>query len=161
MLTFVERVLDAGLQVPLGDEHTRFAAMRDADVADHGAAAWLTEDTYVDPVGAQLYRELVDRVWPNDRPLPAVSIADYRLVVDFLDSAAPRVLPQLGRWILRKRQEQVERGRAGGLLLLDRDRLLVYKAAAWDGHACEERFDAELVLSAVVRSAEATAQTGR
>lgn len=161
VLTYVQRVVRARLVVPLGEEVSRFGAMRDADVADHGDAAWLTEDTYEDPLGAQLYRELVDRVWPNDRPLPTVPMADYRLIVNFLDSAAPRVLPQIGRWILSKRDEQQKRSKSGGLLLLDYERLLVYKAATWDGPASEERFEAELVVSALVRSAEATAQTGR
>lgn len=154
-------MLDAGLRVPLGEEQRRFLTVADADATDHGDAAWLTTDTYEDPVGAQLYRELVDRVWPNDRPLPAVSVADYRLIVNFLDSVPPGFLPRVGRWILRKREEAAERGASGGLLLLDEHRLLVYKAGTWAGPESETEFDARLVLSALVRSAEASAQLGR
>ncbi len=88
-------------------------------------------------------------------------MADYRPVVDFLDSAASGVLPRIGRWLLRKREEQTKLGWSGGLLLLDHDRLLVYKAATWDGPASEDRFDAELAVSALVRSAEASVQTGK
>lgn len=161
MLTYVRRVLDAGMSVPLGEEPRRFARMVQADVADHGPAAWLTTETYDDPLGAQLYRELVDRVWPGDESLPAVGIADYRLIVNFLDSAAPGVLPRIGRWVLGKREEAAQRGRSGGLLLLDNDRLLVYKAQAWSGPESETTFDAELLLAALVRSAEASEQLGR
>lgn len=160
VLRYVRRVLDAGVQVPLGEESSRFAAMCDADRAAHGQSAWLTTETYEKPVGAQLYRELIERVWPKDRPLPAVPMEDYRLVVDFLDDAAPGALPRLGEWILGKRREQAQRGAAGGLVLLDQKRVLVYKAGTWAGPESEQRFDAGLMLAALVRSAEASEQVG-
>ncbi len=134
--------------------------MCDAEQAAHGLNAWLTMTAYEKPVSAQLYRELIDRVWPNDRPLPAVPMEDYRLVVDFLDDVAPSAIPRLGEWILGKRREQAQRGEAGGLVLLDQKRVLVYRAGTWAGPESEQFFDAQLVLTALVRSAEASEQVG-
>ncbi|TFV52092.1 hypothetical protein [Blastococcus sp. TF02A-35] len=157
LLKYVRRVLAAEppLHVPLGQEQQRFLAVIEADARAGGTAGWLTSEVYTDPVGAQLYRELVERVWPNDQSLPAVTLSNYRRVVDFLDATPPGAMPRLGRWLLAKRAQQAEHnGHASGLVILDQAWVLIFAAATWTEPSDESIFDAVLAALAIVRSAE-------
>jgi hypothetical protein len=83
LLIYVERAIGAGPNAcpALGFEVARFEAMVQAD-EDFAAAggersrAWLTTESLKDPTGVRLYRELLERIWPeNPEELPQTSVA--------------------------------------------------------------------------------------
>lgn len=162
LLEYVRRVMAAvpALQVPLGAEEERFMAMVGADANVGGDRGWLTVEAHKDPIAAQLYRELVERVWPAEDELPAVPMSDYRRVVDFLDAVPPGLVPEVGRWIFAKRHEQTERGSSSGTLIIDQVHALVYVARTWREERDELLLTAAAISLAIVRSAEISAQLG-
>jgi hypothetical protein len=167
MLTYVRRVLDAGgLTVPLGHEADRFRAVVEADAryADEGgpmSRPWLTADSLRDERGADLYRELLTRMWPPDAVRPHVPIADLRRVLEFLDGVPPGMQVTVGRWILKKRGELRSQPRSSGAVMWSGDRLLIFGCARGDEYEEIERFDADLAAVACVRSREVREQGGR
>ena len=158
LLTYVRRVLDAGIDVavPLGSEAERFRRIvaADAQYADAGgpmSRPWLTASSLADPAGADLYRELLTRLWPPDASRPHVPISDLRRVLEFLDALPPGMQATVGRWILRKRGELRTGPWASGAVMWSGDRLLVFGCARAGRYNEIERFDADLAAIACVR----------
>jgi hypothetical protein len=167
LLTYFRRVLEAGtdIAVPLGSEAERFRRIvaADAQYADAGgpiSRPWLTASSLADPTGADLYRELLTRLWPPDASRPHVPISDLRRVLEFLDALPPGMQATVGRWILRKRGELRTGPWASGAVMWSGDRLLVFGCAPADRYDELERFDAELAAIACVRSREVREQGG-
>jgi hypothetical protein len=167
LLEYVERVVDAGLQVSLGAEEARYHAVVEAD-ADYSAASgrgtsrpWFTLDNLANPLGAQLYRELVERVWPLDAPMPAVAPEEYRAVVELLDAVPPGAHVELGEWVLRKRRELSQRGgRSSGVFRTAGLPPIVHLCADHHTLPTKEDFTAELGLLTAVRAEQFAEQTG-
>lgn len=168
ILTYVSRVLDGGtaVAVPLGHEAERFQRIVEADArfADAGGSTtlpWLTTDCLDDPTGAELYRDLLTRMWPPDAVRPHVPISDLRRVLEFLDGLPPGMQVTVGRWILKKRAELRANPWASGAVMWSGDRLLVFGCARAERYDEIERFDANLAAIASVRSREVTEQGGQ
>jgi hypothetical protein len=168
ILTYVLRVLDGGtaITVPLGREVERFRRVVEADAryADTGgpmSRPWLTAASLSDPTGAELYRELLTRLWPPNAERPHVPIGDLRRVLEFLDALPPGAQAEVGRWILKKRSELRTRPWASGAVMWNGDRLLVYAGARADHYDELERFDADLWALTSVRSREVQEQGGQ
>jgi hypothetical protein len=166
VLTYVRRVLDAGnLTVPLGHEADRFRAVLEADAryANEGgpmSRPWLTADSLRDATGADLYRELLIRLWPPDAVRPHIQISDLRRVLEFLDGVPPGMQVKVGRWILRKREELRTGPRSSGAAMWSGDRLLIFGCARKEVYEELEHFDADLAALASVRSREVREQGG-
>lgn len=167
ILEYASRIIDSDVNVPLGAERVRFQALVAAD-AEHSHAArrstsrpWFTLDNLMDPMGAQLYRELVERVWPMDAEMPAVEPEEYRTVVELLDAVPPSIHVEVGRWILGKRRKLAQEGgsRSGGLAASDLPPI-VYMCADEDAFPDVRDFDAELGLLTAVRAEQYADQTG-
>jgi len=168
VLRYVGRILDHGdlLDVPLGHELERFKAVVEADMlfAQEGTESsrpWLSFDAREDPLGAELFRRLLDGVWPEGHPLPEVSIDDVRRVLEFLDATPPGVQVRVGRWILSKRNQSASTGKwSSGAVLLDKERLVVFAADVASSHDRLAEFDAELAAMGALRAGEASEQLG-
>jgi hypothetical protein len=83
VLTYVRRVLESQgvVTVPLGHEAERFhqvvrADARYASASGSTSRPWLTADSLRDPTGADLYKELLTRLWPPDAARPHVPIEE-------------------------------------------------------------------------------------
>ncbi|MCK9193748.1 MAG: hypothetical protein M0P19_07725, partial [Nevskia sp.] len=90
------------------------------------AVPYLVDEEDFDELGADIFHDVIDKVWPHDGIIPWQSASEYRAIVEFLDAVPPRVQCTVGRWILRKRSE-IHEGRhtSSGLIGLElRDRLL-------------------------------------
>jgi len=168
LLVYAERILESGVEVllPLGHEGERFRRMVEADAAfaTQGGVwskPWLTADTLNDPTGAQLYRELLERIWPPDVDHPlTVPIETMRRVLEFLDDLPPGMQASVGRWILRKRSELSKGPWASGAVMFNNDRLLVFGCSTAKRYDGPERFDADLGTLAWVRADEVHRQGG-
>lgn len=130
LLDYARRVLEAGVHVPLGCEVERYRAMSAADEASAadapGSLPYLAPLEGHDELGADLFHDVINKVWPDDGPIPWQSASEYRAIVEFLDVVPPRLQAIMGRWFLKKRGE-LETGqyRASGLVRLNhRDRLV-------------------------------------
>lgn len=160
LLIYVERVLEAGPNVcpRLGYEAERFEQMVQAD-AKYAAAGgtrsrpWLTADSLNDPTGAALYRQLLERIWPEESgQLLQVPIGDTRRILEFLDDVPPGMQVEAGRWILRKRSEIRDRPWASGAWMFNSERLFVFGCSPSDLFEDIEHFDAKLASLACVRA---------
>lgn len=168
VLTYVGRILDHGglLDVPLGHELERFKALVEADIqfAQEGTETsrpWLSFDALEDALGAELFRQLLDWVWPRGHSLPEVSIEDVRLVLEFLDATPPGVQVSVGRWILSKRNQSASTGKwSSGSILLDKERLIVFAADHASNYDGLDEFDAELAAIGALRAGEVSKQLG-
>ena len=168
LLMYVQRALDAGPQLcpKLGFEAMRYQLMVQADV-DYAAGGgkwsrpWLTADSLSDPLGAQLYRELLERVWPEDpAERPQLSVGDTRRILEFLDGVPPGTQVETGRWILKKRSEMVKHAWASGALMFNDERLFVFGCSPASSFTNIEHFDAKLASLACVRAKEVLLQGG-
>jgi hypothetical protein len=162
---YVRRILTETppLSVPLEHEAERFHTVVAADAnyaADGGERSrpWLSAENLTDPLGAQLYRELLERIWPSDGSLPPIPVADMRRILEFLDSSPPSAQVGIGRWILQKRSELKIGVWASGARLWDNNRLFVFACARADVWTEIERFDADLAALACVRARELAEQ---
>ncbi len=162
LLIYVERALEAGPHAcpKLGYEAGRFERMVQAD-AKYAAAggtrsrAWLTADSLNDATGAALYRELLERIWPEEPgQLSQVPIGDTRRILEFLDDVPPGLQVEAGRWILRKRSEIRDRAWASGAWMFNNERLFVFGCSPAESFADIEHFDAKLASLACVRAKE-------
>lgn len=167
ILEYVSRVIDSDLDVPLGDERARFQAVVDADTEHSDASQpttsrpWFSLDSLSDPLGAQLYRELVERVWPADAEMPSVEPEDYRKVIELLDAIPPSMHVELGHWILGKRAALARQGgRQSGVISAVDLPPIVYMCADHNAFGDVVDFDAELGLLTAVRAEEYQEQTG-
>jgi hypothetical protein len=169
LLVYVNRVLDHGetLNSPLGHELDRFAALVEADrlhaeAGTETSRPWLSFDALNDPDGAALYRELLVGVWPPGYPRPNVAVGDLRRILEFLDDAPPGTQVGAGWWILSKRREAEENGRrSSGMIMFDRNRILVFMADVASNYDHLQEFDAELAALGALRANEATEHLGR
>ncbi|HUW87872.1 MAG TPA: SEC-C metal-binding domain-containing protein [Candidatus Paceibacterota bacterium] len=166
LLIYVERSLEAGPRVcpPLGHEDERFRQMVQADAVfsstgGKSSRPWLTADSLNDPTGAQLYRELLERIWPeNPEELPHVPIGDARRILEFLDGVPPSMQAEAGRWILKKRSEIVDGVWASGALMFNSERLFIFGCSPANSFVDIEHFDAKLASIACVRAKEISMQ---
>ena len=168
LLVYVERILksEGEARLPLGYESERFRRVVDADAAfaaqgGERSQPWLTADALNDPIGAQLYRELLERIWPPGVSNPlTVPIEEMRRVLEFLDGVPPGMQATVGRWILRKRSELSQRPWASWAVMFNNDRLFVFGCSKTDGYDDLERFNADLGTLAWVRADEVHRQGG-
>jgi SEC-C motif-containing protein len=168
LLIYVERILrsDGEASLPLGHEGERFGLVIDVDAAFAAArggrsSPWLSADSLKDPTGAELYRELLQRLWPEDslQP-PQIPIEDMRRVLDFLDGVPPSMQVEVGRWILRKRSEIGKQPWASGAVMFNDDRLFVFGCSRSEVFEDIGQFDAQLGSLALVRAEEVRLQGG-
>jgi hypothetical protein len=109
-----------------------------------------------DPEGAQLFRELVERVWPPDNRLPTgISVADYRTIVTALDETPQGAAVTLGRKVREKRGELWRSGEQQGFTaILDLHTLLLYTCKSLDSDDDLPAFDAEIGARTAARLSE-------
>ena len=95
-------------------------------------------------MGADLFHDVIDKVWPDDGIIPWSSASEYRRIVEFLDAIPPQAQSELGRWFLRKRRE-LARGerKPSGVVRINRQDRFVYgcsdrkywdRAESWQAH---------------------------
>jgi SEC-C motif len=167
LLEYVTRCLQAQPvgAVPLGREAERFAHLVDADEAYAAAGnsrsvPFIDHSSLEDPLGAELYRDVLEHVWPPDDEL-SVPIADYRRVIEHMDALPPSVASGVGRWIAKKRGELHVGGSWSSGAVLSGQRLTVYacdSASNYDDGLWE--FDASLAILSTLRAHEAQ-ESGR
>jgi hypothetical protein len=168
LLIYVERSIEAGPSVcpALGHEAERFRQMVQADAAfastgGQRSRPWLSTDSLDDPTGAELYRELLQRIWPEDPSQPSqIPIQDMRRVLEFLDGVPPSMQVEVGRWILKKRSEITEQPWASGAVMFNNNRLFVFGCSPSSAFEDIGHFDAQLGSLACVRAEEVRQQAG-
>lgn len=134
----------------------------DAQLAGGGTHGWFNLDALNDPPGAQLYRELLERVWPLGDPPPEVGVAEYRALVEYLDAVPPGVQVEIGRKMLELRQRLARTGKwQSSSVFVDKERLLVLACDDLANQGELLAFDAELALLAAVRAHETAEQVDR
>lgn len=168
LLTYVRRALEASsaIAVPLGSEQERFRQVLEADsrAADGGVPSsrpWLTADSLRDPIGVDLYKELLTRLWPSNAERPHVPIEQLRKVLEFLDALPPGSQASVGRWILRKRAELRSRPSSSGAVMWGGERLLVFGCSRAEEYEGFEQYDAHIAMLAAARSRQVREQGGR
>lgn len=136
------------------------ADRRYAAEGGRGSRPYLDYSTLDDPLGAELYRDVLERVWPEDGSLPMVPIEDYRRLMEHLDGLPPSTAAEIGRWIASKRRHLLEHKSWASGAFLTGDRLTVYACDHADNHDDDNSFVAELVALVTVRGIE-IAEQGR
>ncbi|WP_067486695.1 YecA family protein [Actinomadura hibisca] len=156
LLYYVERTLAAGLPTVFGAEHLRFSLVCQADSASsaHSSRAqpWFSTAAVEDPVGVDLYRDLIAKLWhgQSQHGKPLVP-AEIRTIAAFLDDAPTAHQATIGRWVLSKRSELDETGQTGSGNAVFNDRLFVYMCGTsrtWPDHGA---WEAELGTLTLVR----------
>jgi hypothetical protein len=166
LLIYVQRALEAGPDScpALGHEAERFERMVEADMSfaaagDQWSRPWLTADSLYDSDGAQLYRELLERIYPEDPSQPPmVPIEQMRTVLEFLDGVPPGLQVTAGRWILKKRGEIRHARWASGAIKFTEEHLFVFACAQSDSFEDVSRLDDQLISLACVRAEELRSQ---
>ena len=156
-LTYIERVFRDEAHVPLGREVWRYHAFHEADVtvtrdAPPSTLPYLAHPDEFDPTGADLFHDIMEKVWPDDGVVPWLCADDYRRVVEFLDRVPPSFQAELGWWFFRKRGE-IANGqyRSSGVVRLEHSDRLVFACAhvrKWPG---EDDWRAEIAALATLR----------
>lgn len=130
LLNYCQRILSDKIHVPLGREAQRYATMSAADEeaasSVSGSLPYLADSDAFDSLGTDLFHDVINKVWHDDGDIPWRSAAEYRRIVEFLDSVPPQGQSVVGNWFLRKRSE-LSSGQhtATGLIRLhNRDRLV-------------------------------------
>jgi hypothetical protein len=165
LIEYARRVIDSPIGPPLlGDEFQRFAAIVEADARlDHGGThGWFNFDALDDADGAQCYRELLDRLWPLDQPVPDVGVENYRRIVEHLDAVPPGIQVTLGRRMLDVRRRLDEHGTwQSSVSVVNHEHVLVLAADRLSNHpGGVGEFDSELALLSAVRGHEVAEQAG-
>jgi hypothetical protein len=165
LIEYARRAIDAPIEPPLlGGEFQRFAAIVEADARlDRGGThGWFNFDALDDPDGAQCYRELLERLWPLDEPVPEVGVKIYRRIVEHLDAVPPGIQVALGRKMLDVRRRLAEHGTwQSSVSVVDHKHLLVLAADRLSNHDGDiSAFDAELAVLGAVRGHEVAEQAG-
>jgi hypothetical protein len=171
VIRYVERALQAQavLTVPLGAERRRFAVLAEADAASTAgsrtAVPWLSYAGADDPVAVALYRELLENVWVGELRGRALTPAECRLVLNFLDDVPAEMQSTVGRWVFSKRRELDATGRraSGSLEVRDADGggLLVYMCDREGNEPDLPSWRSKLASLTLVRLAEWREQLGR
>ncbi len=159
-LNYVRRILRDGAHVLLGEEKARYAALRSADelsvVGSATAVPYLADEDDFDQLGADIFHDVIDKVWPHDGIIPWQSASEYRAIVEFLDAVPPRMQCIVGRWFLRKRREihGGQRTSSGLVGLHFRDRL-VFACSHFRHWPSEQAWFAEFTLLTNLRHIQA------
>ncbi len=168
LLGYVDRVLEyGGPPIPLGQEHQRFSQLAAADAAYAAAggpttAPYLSWDARTDPLPVALYRELLERVWPESGRLPEVPLDDYRAIVEHLDAVPNGLQAEIGRSI-RRRRDALRRDRAwqSGVALVEQQRAILYACDTHANYDIPDAFVARVAYLANARAVEFRTAYGR
>lgn len=161
LLDYVYRVLASKLRtsLTLGVENQRFAQVVAADEDYAGSDRrrthpYLDYSSLEDPRGVDLYRDLLERVWPEDGSLPQVPIGDYRRLMEHLDGLPPSRAAAVGKWIAAKRRHlRMHKSWASGAFLTG-NRLTLYACDHADNYDSTDSFDDALLALVTVRGQE-------
>ncbi len=162
VISYVSRALASGLHPALGCEAERYLALASADAAAPGGPASYpmlpaTALEGSEAAFAALIDDLIEKVWPQDGPIPWRDPDDYRLIVERLDRIPPAMRARLGAKVAATLQEAVAAGRRRSFSAIDTSqnaRLAFVCDVLRDGER-EERLLAEVALLANVRQHQA------
>jgi hypothetical protein len=162
VISYVRRALGSGLLPPLGHEEDRYLALAQADAAAFGGPSSVPmlpmgalDDE--DALYAALVDDLIEKVWPQDGPIPWREPDEYRAIVERLDRILPAMRARLGRKIIVTLREAIAADDRRSFLLYDASqdaRLLFVCDVLHDGDP-EDRLMAETALLASVRQHQA------
>jgi len=126
ILRYVRRVLLSKLHVPLGKELERYTTLREAFVPNSPTAVPEFPDvTYVGDIGAEIFHEIIDKVWHDDGVIPWSNPEQYRAIVEFLDNVPPSLQTIVGSWFFKKRSELASgQARSSGIVQVNNNRLV-------------------------------------
>ena len=138
----------------------RYAALRSADEHSMGGSAtgvpYLTDVRGFDELGADIFHDVIDKVWPDDGIVPWQSASEYRSIVEFLDTLPPGIQPIVWRWILRKRSEIAGGSHtSSGIVRLEFGDRLVFACSHFRHWSSEHEWMAEFALLANIRHIQA------
>lgn len=162
VISYVNRALRSGLHVALGAEAERYLALASVDAAAYGGPSsypMLPMEALAgrESAYAALIDDLIEKVWPQDGPIPWRDPDDYRLIVERLDRIPPALRSQLGEKLVATLKDAIEVGGRRSFLLVDTSqnaRLLFVCDVLRDGER-EDRLMAEIALLANVRQHQA------
>jgi hypothetical protein len=162
VISYVNRALRSGLHPALGVEAERYLALASADATAYGGPSsypMLPMGALGGPESAYaaLIDDLIEKVWPQDGPIPWRHPDDYRLIVERLDRIPPALRAQLGQKLVATLKDAIEAGGRRSFLLIDTSqnaRLLFVCDVLRDGER-EDRLMAEIALLANVRQLQA------
>jgi hypothetical protein len=162
MIAYVKRALGSGLHPPLGGEVDRYRALAQADAATYGGPSsvpmlplGLLEPE--DALHAALIDDLIEKVWPQDSPIPWQEPDEYRAIVERLDRIPPAMRASLGRKIIETLKAAIATDHRRSFLLADASqeaRVLFICDVLHDGEP-EDRLMHEVALLASVRQHQA------
>lgn len=157
LLRYIRHVLESGMNVgvPLGCEFHRFESLATYEASQTKDV--ITETSFAaafDPGAIAVYRQLLEKTWgPND-PMPLVRIEDYRPVLDYLDDVPAAVQAYVGRWILDRHELLNRTGKlASGTVLLG-DRPLIYMCASIQSWRDKQSWLGDLLGLTALRASE-------
>lgn len=162
LIAYVKRALGSGLHPHLGDEVQRYRALAQADAAAYGGASSVPM-LPMDPLGpeetvyAAVIEDLIEKVWPQDGPIPWREPDEYRAIVERLDRIPPAKRAGLSQKIVTTLEAAIKAEDRRSFLLYDTSqeaRILFVCDVQSDGDR-EDRFMAEITLLASVRQQQA------
>jgi len=162
VIAYVKRALESGLHPPLGGEADRYLALAQADAAAHGGASSMP----MLPIGllepeealyAALIDDLIERVWPQDGPIPWREPDEYRAIVERLDRIPPAMRATLGRKIVATLDEAIATDDRRSFLLYDtsQEARILFVCDVLGDRQPEDRLIVEITLLASVRQHQA------
>lgn len=159
-LEYARRVLSDRNHVSLGQEYVRYSTMRKADEEavrlNHTCLPFLSDPDRFDKLGTDLFHDIIEKIWPDDGPIPWKSAEEYRGIVEFLDEVPPQIQSQLGRWFLKKRSELADGSYLpSGLIRLDKRDRIVFACSHMRDWANKHEWSAELSLLTSFRHLQA------
>lgn len=162
VISYVNRALRCELHPTLGGEADRHLSLARADAAAYGGPSsypMLPMSVLEEPDAtyAALVDDLIEKVWPQDGPIPWRNPDDYRLIVERLDRIPPALRATLGVKLITTLKAAIDSGNRRSFLLLDTSqnaRLLFVCDVLRDGER-EDRLMAEIALLANVRQHQA------
>ncbi|HUP23694.1 MAG TPA: hypothetical protein VNB06_12235 [Thermoanaerobaculia bacterium] len=116
---------------------------------------FLAHESEFDPLGADLYHDVIEKVWQDDGIVPWKTAEEYRTIVEFLDAVPPAIQANIGRWFLQKRRDLAQGHiTPSGLAVIGDDRL-VFACSNIVGWRDYDDWLSELAAVATLRHSQA------
>jgi hypothetical protein len=162
VIAYVKRALASGLRPALGDEAERYLTLASADAQAHGGPSsypMLPMGVLDEPEAtyAAIIDDLIEKVWPQDGPIPWHDPDEYRLIVERLDRIPPAIRASLGLKIVKTLEAAIDSGARRSFTLCDtsQDARLLFVCDILKPGEREDRLMAEIALLATVRQHQA------
>ncbi|GAA0970295.1 hypothetical protein GCM10009555_018950 [Acrocarpospora macrocephala] len=158
ILHYIDLVEESGIPTIVGREQARFFEIchiaKKAGGRSKTSHPWFSSAAYDDPLGIELYQELIAKVWSGLPRGPGLSPKDIRMILAFLDDVPTSIMATVGQWTLQKRREFKEAAISASGNIVIQDKLLVYLCGSEKHWRDQFQWTAELFYLTLVRMNE-------